>query len=168
MRAVICVLALLTCVASCATSKDDTGERDRSTPVSVRITSTNDLSRPAIAICNNTKSELRVWYNGNMWGYWNLSYCVAMDDGHVIHLQRRKSGVGFTANAAIYEAIAPDCELARNDDNLLDGYWDIPKNLNLDKVRYICAVFFVEPTKESKEKGVWTGMVVSPWVRVGK
>jgi hypothetical protein len=167
MWKMIWLLLLMPFAMSCATSEEVAKEAEHTLGVSVRITSTQPLSRPVVAIRNGTKSELRVWYHGNSWGWWNLSFCVVMDDGRVIHV-KPGTNIGFTANAPVYEVIAPGSELTRNHADLNDGYWDIPKNLDLDKVRYICAVFFVEPSKESAEKGVWTGVVVSPWVAVPK
>jgi hypothetical protein len=169
MCKMIWLVFLMPFVTSCAPSKDVVEKVDHTSTVSVRITKAEPLARPIITIHNDTRSELRVWQDGNSWGWWNVSFCVAMDDGHVIHLQRSKS-MSFTANGPGWEAIAPDKEVTRNEIDFHDGYWELPKDLNLGKVRYISVIYFVKPTKESTEKGVWTGMVVSPWVankRVG-
>jgi hypothetical protein len=163
MRKAIWLFLLMPFVVSCKTSGNAADEAEHTSDILVLITAIQPLSRPIIAIRNNTTSELRVWQNGNSWGWWNLSFCVVADDGRVIHLQRSKS-TAFTSNGPAYEAIAPGSEVTRNRIDFYDGDWELPKDFNLDKVRYISAIYFVQPTKESAEKGVWTGIVVSPWV----
>jgi hypothetical protein len=170
MRKAIGLLFLMPFVMSCKPQRNVAADADDSSDVSVRITSTDPLSCPIITIHNDTGGELRVWYNGNSWGWWNLSFCAAMEDGSIIHIERG-ANIAFTSNAPMYETIAPGKEAVRDRIDFSEKYWrywDIPKNFNLDKVRYISAIYFVKPTKESAEKGVWTGIVVSPWVPVSR
>jgi hypothetical protein len=167
MRKAIGLLFLMPFVMSCKPQRNVPADADDSSDVSVRITSTQPLSRPVVSICNNTESELRVWRDGNSWGWWNVSFCAAMDDGRVIHLQRSIS-MSFTTNGPVCEVIAPGKQATRTHIDFEDGYWKLPKDFSLGKVRHISAIYFVKPTKESGEKGVWTGIVVSPWVPVPK
>jgi hypothetical protein len=163
MRTMIWLFLLLPFAISCAKSDNIVPSADHTSSVSVRIATAETTARPVVAICNNTTNELRVWRDGNSWGWWNVSFCVAMDDGRVIHVQRSRV-TGFTSNGPVAEAIAPGKEVTRTDLDFHDRDWELPKDFDLDKVRYICAIYFIEPTKESAEQDVWTGIVVSPWV----
>jgi hypothetical protein len=165
MRNMIWLLFLTPFAVSCETPGDVAEQADRTPGVSVCITETDPVSCPTIEIRNNTKSELRVWRDGNSWGWWNLSFCVVMDDGRVIHIQRSKSAA-FTTNGPVCEAIEPGSEATRNEIDLHDEWWELPKDFRYDRVQYMSAIYFVSPSKESKEKGVWTGLMVSPWVPV--
>jgi hypothetical protein len=160
MRRLIWLLVCVPITVSCGMPRYNEGPE-----LSIRIIATQPASHPVVTIRNDTNRELRVWYHANSWGWFSLSFCAAMDDGRIVHI-KPGTNIAFTSNAPVYETIGPGKETTRNTIDLHDGYWDIPKNVDLDKVRFICAVYFIERSKESTEKGVWTGVVVSPWVTV--
>jgi hypothetical protein len=142
--------------------KPEYGEKKTEQPPNVSV-QVKAVQYPHLTVTmkNNTENALRVWDNWNSWGWWNLSFCVVLKDGQVIHISAKDRG--WDRNAPTFSTIQPGDEWTRKVD-FSDEQWEIPKEFSPKDIRYFSAVYCIKPSEESAKHRVWTGVSVSPWV----
>ncbi len=115
-----------------------------------------------VVITNLSNRPLGVWREWCSWGYFNLSLEVRTSDGRKVQLEKKRDR-GWTRNFPDWYTLDPGESVIRNI-VLTDKDWKGIEDLKVtgNAKLFIRVVMDVSTTDESKEKGVWSGKIVSP------
>ncbi len=139
------------------------GDREGVQEITVELDATQ-WPEVKFIISNAGKKPLRIWQDWNSWGWDNKSLIMVLRDGSVFHAVRK--GYAFTRNFPSFDEVVPDASKTITL-KLEDGSWVLPKGADLRRdVLFIAAMFHIAESKESVEHHVWTGTIVSEWVRM--
>jgi len=117
-----------------------------------------------ITVSNDSQSSLRLWEDGNSWGWKAFSICMLQKDGEVIHVKRKPSD--FTKNAPDFFDIAAGKSKVLSLD-LDDEWWTLPENANWKTGTVdVSVILYIRESPESLKYSVWTGTSASPWVEL--
>ena len=130
----------------------------------VTIQNAKAFPRLSVLLDNRGRNPVNIWDGSNSWGWDNLSFCAILADGKTIHVQRKESD--FTKNGPTNVTLRAGERITR-EVRLDDEWWTVTEQ-DLQKVKYVSAIYSVEPTTESTTLKVWTGLTVSPWYRSGE
>ncbi len=124
-----------------------------------------------VELSNPSKSALKIWQGSNSWGAacWRV---LLIRHGHVEAFFQNPYQI-FTANAPIFDEIAPGARLERSLD-LNGGNWCgfghcasynergiAGKRISVESNDVIVAVYDVPPTREATDMGVWRGVIAA-------
>jgi Tfp pilus assembly protein PilF len=137
----------------------------QSSALSIRITEAKDLPHVTVVIRNEGTRDLRLFEEGNPWGWNNLCFCVGIKFGGMFYVPHNymRSGTKFAlGHHPTTCTLKPGEELTRKE-NLADDKWEFPRGLPLGAVSQVFAVYGTVPSAAASSEKVWTGTAVSPW-----
>jgi hypothetical protein len=112
-----------------------------------------------VLMTNTTDHNLNVWTDEYSWGYDNLSFDVKRSSGKAFRIIRVPEM--FTMNMALPYLVRPGAHYAWAVTLASDKWNGFPPDWKGSEEVTIQAKFEIDPTKESKELTVWTGMIKS-------
>lgn len=126
-----------------------------------RIGATSSTTAPFyVIVTNQSDRPVRVWREWCSWGYFALSLEAKTPDGRAFQIKKKPTA--WTKNFPDYFIILPN------------AHFVLPVKLNEKWQNYpteerklsLRAHYQILADKESKEKQVWTGKIISPWMEV--
>jgi hypothetical protein len=117
-------------------------------------------SRFHVVLTNVSDRLLRIWTEGNSWGYDALSFEISDRKGKTWRAQRKPRP--WDKNVPYYLLLEPHdqmvIEVTPANPDEWEGFPHAPDQPQTFKMR---AIFEIKPDRESKRLEVWTGRVVS-------
>lgn len=138
-------------------------------PISVRIVPTSHREKTGraiegrfhVVVTNVSTRPIRLWRDWCSWGYFNLSFVGTERDGKTFTVKRKPRG--WDKNDPDWAIILPGDHMVL-DVVFKDGTWDYDPAPTVGRLWrvWLRAVFEVPADDQTKEHGVWTGLVTSP------
>jgi hypothetical protein len=116
-----------------------------------------------VVVTNMSDTKQKLWKEWCSWGYFNISFEVALTDGTKCRITKKMRD--WTRNGPDYLIVEPRNHFVYNV-RFADDIWQgFPKQMSAQDVK-INAVFEVQPDDQSEKLGVWTGRIESENVSV--
>lgn len=114
-----------------------------------------------LVLSNQLKETVRVWQDWNSWGYYNITFELAVGDS-TYHI--KKKSIIWTRNFPSFWLLKPG-ESHEFKPNLSREIWEgLPVGINGKGM--LKAIYQIEEDKETKEHKVWTGRIESEEIEV--